>query len=123
WWPDGNLIYDRTYYSSTCGSVWSVTPSGGEPQPVLNGFPSDITLSPDGYHLLFTRPSESKKWKIFDSSPPGAEPKPIADFPAAPNTSIEVGRFSPDGASVLVISTSGSRRDLWLMPFPGGSPR
>ena len=123
WSPDGNRIYYRTYYSSTGGSVWSVTPSGGEPQPVLNGVPSDITLSPDGNHLLFTRPSESKKWKIFDSSPPGAEPKPIADSPAAPNTSIEVGRFSPDGASVLVIATSGSRRDLWLMPFPVGSPR
>jgi len=122
WTPDGNrILFVRD------GSVWSVTPAGGEPQLVLKGSYSTFALSPDGNHLLVLRQDDRKQWRVLDSSPPGTEPKPLSDLPLDPNSSPRLGRFAPDGSKFAVqrgASGSGSQlaRTI-LVPFPKGTSR
>jgi Tol biopolymer transport system component len=118
WMPDGS----RILYSSR-GGVWSVTPAGGAPQPVLERAGTSFALSPDGKHLLVAERASPTLWRILTSSPPGATPKPIAEFPVPANSEINFGRFAPDGTKYFVaVGNSGPGLERWVMPFPAGKP-
>lgn len=74
-----------------------------------------VALSPDGHSLVFARARPDGKFEVVTSSPPGANPKPLADVSDAPS---DVG-FSPDGQNVAVATNMG----ITILSFPSGRTR
>jgi eukaryotic-like serine/threonine-protein kinase len=110
WARDGATIY----YAPFNAGLWKVGASGGTAELVRKGG-ARFTLHPDGKTVAFTR--EGKVWmgpldgssgtdKEFWAGPPGrAASSPV---------------FSPDGNRLVAL---GSNAELWLLPFPTGTPR
>jgi len=116
WSPDGA----RVFYVSA-GSLWSVSAASGTAQRVLAGVGASAALSPDGKTLVLAQGMKEGGFRLATSSPPGSEPKPMADTPAFPGrTGLEIKPFSPDGSRFAVIADS---KEAWVVPFPGGRPR
>ncbi len=130
WSPDSTVIY----YTSRAGKgeLWGISPSGGQAKVILRDL-RNADLSPDGKTLAIWRVTEAGgeagsevKSSVWISSPPGAEPRPYqpAPFAVPLETAGNSLRFSPDGKSILLITT-GVTPQLWLLPFPeaSGVPR
>jgi eukaryotic-like serine/threonine-protein kinase len=126
WSPDNNVVY----YTSRAGKgeLWGISPSGGQAKLILRDL-RNADISPDGKTLALWRATESGnevKASVWMSSPPGANPRRYqpAPFEVPLETVGNSLRFSPDGTSILLI-TSGVAPQIWLLPFPEsrGTPR
>jgi len=118
WSADGAYIYFTSNYELDPG-LWRVSSAGGKPSPVLERTRYPV-LSPDGTTVVFSRADSQGHWRLYSSSPPGAEPKPLPDSPLQNTARIPRSRaFSPDGSKLIV----SLEREVWLLPFPSGTPR
>jgi Tol biopolymer transport system component len=111
---------DRIIYSRRDGGIWSVAPSGQEPQQILkDGWNAD--LSPDGRRLVFERAGQ-----IFIAHADGVGAQQL---PRPPQRLIEHygdtwPTFSPDGKSIAVfLGEQGRYGDYWIVPSDGSEPR
>ena len=123
WSPDGARIY---YWLA--GSIWEVGAAGGESHELVHGVElawPPASLSPDGatmayYHvegamitvrLMKMRNGDSR---MYDHAP----------FPSHFRMTNGL-RFSPDGRSLLVwlVPELDRGAELWVLPFPDGTPR
>jgi len=80
-----------------------------------------VVWSPDGKHILF-RSNRSGWAKLWYATPDSGEVKPLT----AGDWDDYAFRFSPDGKQVVYASReaqSGNGDDLWIIPFPGGTPQ
>ncbi|MGH9666136.1 MAG: protein kinase, partial [Bryobacteraceae bacterium] len=116
WSPDGGRIF-----FAAGGDEWSVSAAGGAPHRVIANVGSGGVLSPDGNHLVIARPAKDGNWRFLESSPPGADPKPMRDATAvAPAGGFSLMPFSPDGSRLGAIDRAHT---AWIIPFPTGRPR
>ena len=102
--------------------VWSldllcVSAAGGAPRPLMAGVLS-AAFTRDGKSLVFIR-AENARPRLFASTPPGAEPKPIdgVTLPGGAN----VLALAPDESKLLVVDTRAGAG--WLVPYPRGVPQ
>ncbi len=85
---------------------------------------SDPQLSPDGAHVVYVvsevdkdaNKSNSSLWLVPTA---GGEPKRITTTPGTNNHP----RWSPDGKTIVFVSSRGGSSQLWLLGLDGGEPR
>jgi len=111
WSADGTHVCYQDHFE-----IWCVGAAGGVPQRLIADA-SVAGFTTDGKTLVLGR-SGNGKVRLYSSSPPGAEPRPlpIAPLPAE----ISSLSFSPDGARLLAFSYYNL--ESWLIPYPKGTP-
>jgi serine/threonine protein kinase len=126
WSHDSTVIYYCTRAEK--GELWGISPSGGQAKLILRDL-RNADISPDGKTLALWRTTESDgavKCSVWISSPPGATARPYqpSPFDVPVESTGSSLRFSPDGASILLIAR-GVSPQVWLLPFPPslGAPR
>jgi eukaryotic-like serine/threonine-protein kinase len=102
--------------------VWNrdlmcVGAAGGIPRLLMAGVAS-AAFTRDGKSLIFIR-MENARARLFASTPPGAEPRPVAG--AALPEGASVLALSPDESKMLVLETRAGAG--WVVPYPRGIPR
>ena len=120
WSPDGS----RVYYSMA-GGLWSVGAAGGTPQLAIKNV-NFASIAPDGRALAFTRGGLGSLG-VWIAAPPAGEPKQyrMAPFPEKV-TGMHVPVFSRDGSKIAVLCSAlagAAWPDLWILPYPSGTPR
>jgi serine/threonine protein kinase len=119
WSPDGARIY---YVSKQ--QLWSVGAAGGQPQLMLEDV-STAAVAADGT-IAFLRGVGGKQTLWIAPASGARAPYRGAPFPEAFTRSNSIG-FSRDGSkiAVLVEHQSGAALtfELWIIPYPEGTPR
>jgi eukaryotic-like serine/threonine-protein kinase len=117
-WPVWTADGTRVCYTSL-RDLWCVGAAGGTPQRLIEDVAS-ASFTRDGKSLVFIR-IENSKPRLFVSSPPTAEPKPV-DGITLPESATELAGFSPDG-SKLLLKTNTLNLAGWVTRYPAGSPK
>ncbi len=114
----GRLIALRVYYFDG-GDLAVTAATGGTAQVVMKSVRSGATLSvavsPDNHAVVFGHALPDGRWELVVSSPPGADPKPLAGFRPTRGRPFML-RFSPDGRKIAASMVG----ELVVAPFPGG---
>lgn len=108
WSADGN----RICYTTIGRDLMCVVAAGGTPQRLLQDAFSP-RFTPDGNSVLFVRVHEGKPW-LFQSAPPGSEPRRIGEAQLAQDVS-GLSPVSPDGSKLIAFGKSGR----WLVVLAG----
>ncbi len=120
WAPDGRRILFRS--SRKPAGVWSISTTGGEPEPVLafdSGLP--VTIAPDMKAAAFLRRGDDGIHSVWISSPLGAPAERYVPDAIASRALFNSPRlaFSPDGKWLLAwAKRDRNREEAWLMPYP-----
>jgi len=117
WTAAGRIVF---YSAQAPAGLWSVSPVGGEPEP-LQAFETPVaSVSRDGTAMAGLRRGEDGVYSIWISSPPGAALTPYLPAPFASRriTNGPQVRFSPDGRQILMFRNAGAGEEAWLMPYP-----
>jgi Tol biopolymer transport system component/predicted Ser/Thr protein kinase len=121
WTSASKIVF---YTARAPGGLWSVSPVGGEPEPLLALNNGDEALagsvSPDGSAVAVPRTPDGGLFGVWISAPAGAPLKPYEPAPfAAPSVfNSPTVRFSPDGKQMLLFRNAGAGEEAWLMPYP-----
>jgi serine/threonine protein kinase len=121
WTSTGRIVFRSPRKPA---GLWSVSPVGGEPEPLLAMQDASETatasVSPDGSAVASFRAGGDGVMTVWISSPAGAAQKPYAPAPFAARTIHNAPRlkFSPDGKQLLLIRNSTAGEEAWLMPYP-----
>lgn len=101
--PDGNYIYFRkaTDQTNTSFDLYRATVLGGAPQRIGRNIDSDVSFSPDGARIAYTRGNDPVigQFRLLSASPDGADEKVLfvqADVSIPP----EWLSWSPDGKRI-----------------------
>jgi eukaryotic-like serine/threonine-protein kinase len=128
WSPQGDAIY---FFQRVPGGAdlmkVRIDPETGErpdsPVRVMSHAPfGEFRIANDGRTMIFQRDSRSRHvWTFTIKGHPGqatVEAKPLTSGTA----SFGNAAISPDGRSVVYARDEGSERNLYLVPYEGGSP-
>jgi Tol biopolymer transport system component len=114
WSPDGLTIY---YGSGR--DLWAVGASGGTPQLVIRN-KGIAAIHPDSKTFAFIRDGK------LILGPPDEGKQREYNHKSFPSQGLFVDlKFSPDGSKLAVSlgGRSGNQGELWILPFPSGTPR
>ena len=123
WTTSGRIVFGTTRNGKQ--ELWTVSPVGGEPEPVRAVDNWSVTaMTPDGSTLAWMHKGEDAAWGIWTSSPPDAtptryqpDPSVIRGFFNAPTL-----KFSPDGKQILFFRNDGNTgEEAWLFPYPANA--
>jgi Tol biopolymer transport system component len=123
WSPDGR----RLYYHSQNGKIHERDNASGDVREVVRGEYGPISLSPDGRWIATEkRRSGDTPASLVLVSPATGEVREI--FSLAPGQSVNnvAMPWTADSRSVLLrkmLSATGERSELWVVPIDGSSPR
>jgi eukaryotic-like serine/threonine-protein kinase len=130
WTSAGRIVFTS---SQEPAGFWSVSPVGGEPEPLVSygalRLASSGTVSRDGSAAAGLFVGADGSVRVHVSSPVGAAWKPYepAPFETRSYRYTPVLRFSPDGKQLLLNRNGGSgEEESWLLPYPatsGNPPR
>ncbi len=135
--PDGNYIYFRKAQNATNSdyNLYRAPVLGGTPQTVVHDIDSDITFSPDGKRMAYTRANDPEigKDRLLSADLSGNDEKvlrvvPIAESSAFPTWSpdgqeIALSRFQPDQAlGGIDLFDIGSEKTQRLVTFSDKAP-
>jgi len=124
WTSTSRIVFRST--QSPAG-LWSVSPVGGEPEPLLAfeaAVPlpaADASVSRDGKAIAYLHRGQNGRMSIWISSPSGATSKPYEPAPFASSiiANVPTLKFSPDGKQILLIRNAKDLgEEAWLMPYP-----
>jgi len=120
WTTSGRIVF---LSSRSPGGLWSVSPVGGEPEPLLAANLMSASVSRDGNAAAIFQRGNDGLSTVFISSPPGTPLKPYTPAPFASRTVFNNPnlKFSPDGKQILLIRDTDAGEEAWLLPFPAGS--
>ncbi len=120
WTSTGRIVF---WSSKAPEGLWSVSPVGGEPEPLQASYTSVASVSRDGSAVALFRYGADRIASVWVSSPPGSEPKPYKPAPFASKDGYNTPtlKFSPDGKQILLIRNNGSGEEAWLMPYPANA--
>jgi Tol biopolymer transport system component len=124
WTPDGESILFSSSRSPRGGfwSLWRISASGGEPQPVeVSGQGIYPTLSREGNRLAYVK--LDWKWDIWRVGGPSAteEEKTSTDRFIASTWLDYVPQYSPDGQKVLFTSSRSGHQEIWISDNDGSN--
>jgi len=99
--PDGNYLYFRKAEDAT-GTGFDIYRSpvlGGTPQAVVKDVDSDLTFSPDGRRMAYTRGNDPDigKYRLLSAHLDGTDEKVLQIAPAPGNISPRFLNWAPDG--------------------------
>ena len=121
WTSAGRIVFHSTQAPA---GLWSVSPVGGEPQP-LHAIKDEraaesASASRDGSALAWWDKGDDGVFTVLIASPPGAEPKPYQPAPFATRNTVAspTVKFSPDGKQLLLIRNAAGGPEAWLLPYP-----
>ena len=125
WSPDSSRVYFGTGDRAT-QPILAIDVTGGEPRPVVTGATNgELSITPDGSTLVFTRNSMERPNEIFRAPAPGAtsnatiaEPQPVTRLnePLLADTHLSAPEpFTFTGAG-------GTPIHAWLLKPPGFDP-
>lgn len=123
WSPDGRRV---AFNSTRAGSLdlYQTPAGGGAPEEVLlqdqiAKWP--VSWSPDGRFILYVTNSAAARNNDIWVLPLSGDRKPyrFIETPAEDNWA----SFSPDGRWVAFSSTETGQAEVYVVPFPAGSPR
>ena len=121
WTSAGRIVFHSTQAPA---GLWSVSPVGGEPQP-LHAIKDEraaesASASRDGSALAWWDKGDVGVFTVLIASPPGAEPKPYQPAPFATRNTVAspTVKFSPDGKQLLLIRNAAGGPEAWLLPYP-----
>jgi len=128
WTAAGQIVFA----SSAPLGLWSVSPVGGEPEPLAK----ESAIAGD-LRLVLARPSVSRDGGVYaglfstadgvigvaTASPPGSPPKRYEPAPFASRALFNVAsvEFSPDGRQILLMRNAGAGEEAWLLPYPASA--
>jgi serine/threonine protein kinase len=120
WTTSGRIVF---LSSRSPGGLWSVSPVGGEPEPLLAANLISASVSRDGNAVAVFQRGGDGLSTVFISSPPGTPLTPYTPAPFASRTIFNNPnlKFSPDGKQILLIRDTNAGEEAWLLPFPSGS--
>jgi dipeptidyl aminopeptidase/acylaminoacyl peptidase len=88
--------------------------------------PADLALAPGGRAVAFTLwrsvtegATSEDRGTIWVAATDGSWERPLT----APSLSADTPQWSPDGASIAYLASSGGVREIWLVAAAGGEPR
>jgi eukaryotic-like serine/threonine-protein kinase len=121
WTSTGRIVF---YSPHPPAGLWSVSPVGGEPEPVLaiekGGEAVGSSVSTDGSAVAVPHTPDGGLFGVWISSPAGAPLKLYqpAPFAAASITNQPRLKFSPDGKQLMLFRNAQKGEEAWLMPYP-----
>jgi len=120
WTAAGRIVF---FSRQAPMGLWSVSPVGGQPEPLQAFETPTVSVSRDGTALAGLRRGDDGISSIWISSPPGAALKPYLPAPFASQriTNGPQIRFSPDGKQILMIRNAATGEEAWLMPYPANA--
>lgn len=77
-----------------------------------------MAISPDSNTIALLGFPDQSHFEVLASSPPGSQPKKLAEATTPPNASFHKMAFSPNGRKLIITNGGGS---AWLMRYPSGS--
>jgi serine/threonine protein kinase/Tol biopolymer transport system component len=128
WTATGRIVFRSTQPPS---GLWSVSPVGGEPQP-LQAIEGSVGAAPEATTASVSRDGSALAWMhrgndgligLWISSPAGSAPKRYEPAPFATRFSVSNPsvKFSPDGRQILLMRDAGTGPEAWLMQYPANS--
>ena len=124
WTSSGRIVFRSDRKPA---GLWSVSPVGGEPEPLLEEKARffDASVARDGSAAVIFHPVEDGVSSLGISAPPGAPLKPYQPAPFASRSVFNRPqvKFSPDGKQILLIRNAGASEELWLMPYPANAAK
>jgi eukaryotic-like serine/threonine-protein kinase len=125
WTSAGRIVFRST---QAPGGLWSISPVGGEPQPLYaietDREANSASISRDGSALAWMHRGEDGAFDVWTASPPGAMPKAYEPAPFTTRTVVAQPwvKFSPDGKQILLIwNPAAGGPEAWLMPYPASA--
>ena len=128
WTPDGKHIAFESRSSGDISIRWVRADGAGEAQVLLDS-KRELALysfSPDGQRLAYAAPganTEMDLWTLPLDMSDAEHPKPGKPelFLRTPSFEWEPA-FSPDGRWIAYSSNASGRYEVYVQPFPGGTP-
>ncbi len=119
WTTSGRIVFRSVHKPA---GLWSVSPVGGEPEPLLPDL-SRSAVAPDGSAVALFRRNNDGIVSLWINAPPGDPPKPYQPAPFAGRTIFNAPQlgFSRDGKQILLIRNAAASEEFWLMPYPANS--
>ena len=120
--PDGKWV---VYHSikNTRYSIQKISVDGGDPVELVKETSTQPDVSPDGKLVAcFAQPENSTAWKMIVAPIEGGAHRAVFDLPAGVDGEWPGLRWSPDGRSLIYVTTEQGVSNIWSQPLAGGEP-
>jgi serine/threonine-protein kinase len=119
WSADGNRILYITDYQNEEALYWRAADGTGTPEQLARPVRAPESLSPMGKELSFITLMPVGDYDVFTYSFSTKQKTPFIVVPGSPQHS---SHFSPDGKWIAYVSAQTGRLEVWVRPFPSGTP-
>jgi Tol biopolymer transport system component len=117
----GRIVYVSGQFQTKIFKVALGSKGASDPLPVVDaiGLHSDLSVSPDGAHLVFASNRTGSK-EIWTADSDGGNQAQVTSFngPAVGSPA-----FSPDGKRIAFDGYASGSSDIYLVPADGGKPQ
>jgi dipeptidyl aminopeptidase/acylaminoacyl peptidase len=126
WAPDGrSLAFVRLASASPGdtdrGVVMVISIDGGAPRPLTgrDAREAGVLFSPDGARVAYTYPRDGDPANVDEALVASASDGAAESVTRALDRQVSIEDWWPDGSSLLLSGTDGTRGALWLQPLRG----
>lgn len=119
WSVDGKRILYITDYQNEEALYWRAADGTGTPEQLARPVRAPESLSPTGKELSFITLMSGGDYDVWMYSFSTMQKTPFIVVPGSPQHS---SHFSPDGKWVAYVSAQTGRLEVYVRPFPAGTP-
>jgi TolB protein len=124
--PDSRWVLFDSWRSGR-RTPWKISIDGGQATQVIDTFTSTPQYSPDGKLIAayYREDQAGSPWRLMIvSSDGGPLLKKFETVSPVDEAALNVGiSWSPDGRSILYVSSKDGTTNLWSQPVEGGAPK
>ena len=119
WSSDGKRILYITDHQNEEALFWRSADGSGTPEQLARPVRAPESLSPMGREISFITLMPGGDYDVWTYSFSTKEKMPFIVVPGSPQHS---SHFSPDGKWIAYVSAQTGRLEVWVRPFPSGTP-
>jgi Tol biopolymer transport system component len=119
WSADGKRILYITDYQNEEALYWRAADGTGMPEQLARPVRAPESLSLMGRELSFITLMQGGDYDVWMYSFSTKQTTPFIVVPGSPQHS---SHFSPDGKWIAYVSAQTGRLEVWVRPFPAGTP-